>query len=209
MSVASIVSPTTYAPSDAATIVSSRTAPSITGPVLPTIARAPEPTKGQAWAFPDEEFQKTSSAIRPSEDMTSQRGTSFYNDSLPTSFADSTARSQYTTQSRLPPGKQQSKDDAPPSYQRRASSESQMSTHDHKLQHRHVFEFQKGNDGSSTGLQPYSRTPELRVSHKLSERKRRSEMKDLFDTLGNLHSVELRAKASKWAILSKGMWWWR
>lgn len=88
----------------------------------------------------------------------------------------------------------------------RESSEFQMSTHHHSLQHRQVSELQNGDDGSPTSSQPYSRTPELRVSHKLAERKRRLEMKDLFDNLRTLQSVERGAKASKWEILSKGMY---
>lgn len=50
--------------------------------------------------------------------------------------------------------------------------------------------------------QPFARSPELRVSHKLAERKRRKEMKELFDELRELQPAEHR-KTSKWEILSK------
>ncbi|CEG67810.1 Putative BHLH transcription factor-like protein (Fragment) [Rhizopus microsporus] len=51
----------------------------------------------------------------------------------------------------------------------------------------------------------YARSPELRASHKLAERKRRQEMKELFDELRKALPVDKSLKTSKWEILSKSI----
>ncbi len=173
-----------------------RTAPAITGPATSNIARAAEPTKGQAWAFPEEEIQRVPSASH-----------SFF-DSRRSSVTDSIASSQFTAESRLPPGQRRLDDSLGPEFQRLSTVSGEyppVHVHHHTLQHKQLSDLHSEESSPPSGAQPYSRTPELRVSHKLAERRRRTEMKELFEQLRDLMPQERGSKASKWEILTKGI----
>lgn len=167
-------------------------APRIAPPIMP-VGRVPggpdptaaKPTQGFAWAFPDEAI--------PEERQGSDSGDSStgHGPSRANSFAASSIRSSiFSTDSAMPVGQRRFDDDMVP-------------THHHSMQHRTIQSIQ--NDSmNGQGVGNYSRTPELRVSHKLAERKRRSEMKDLFEDLNKAVPSNGGAKASKWEILTKG-----
>ncbi len=72
------------------------------------------------------------------------------------------------------------------------------------MQHRAVTNIMMDSAAAAAGGN-YSRTPELRVSHKMAERKRRSEMKSLFDELNSILPNTPGNKSSKWEVLTKGM----
>ena len=101
----------------------------------------------------------------------------------------------------------------PPPPPSSVSSSQADSTHTQSLHYQrslpsiHPVHEQSIRDSDMQGIMssaPYSRSPELRVSHKLAERKRRREMKDLFDELRDSLPVDKTLKTSKWEILSKG-----
>lgn len=145
---------------------------------------ASKPTPGHAWAFPDDPIAEESRRESSSDD--SQR----HSISRTNSYAASSIRSSIFSQGDgLPYGQRRFDDDAP-------------THHHHSLSQHRVSALQNEANMSSGGN--YSRTPELRVSHKLAERKRRSEMKDLFEDLNKAVPTNGGAKASKWEILTKG-----
>ncbi|KAI9677891.1 MAG: hypothetical protein M1829_002388 [Trizodia sp. TS-e1964] len=185
------------------TTVQPRQAPPIAGPnrIGPN-PNAPNPTKGYAWAFPTGEEEEEEKAV---SHHLSRKGST---------AGTSITSSIFTNDSRLPAGQRRldeiasGSDDLPDLSHSRSATDLSLpghpSLHHHHLQNRHLNRLSDEPD-SPNGATPYSRTPELRVSHKLAERKRRGEMKDLFEELRQRLPQERASKPSKWEVLTKAI----
>jgi hypothetical protein len=143
------------------------------GAEIPTMVKAPITRPGTPESYT---FQYESTFWPPSSTVDSSRS----------------SWSQHTNKRRLPPGQRRLDEGVASDFRlSTASSDFQSISTYHSLQHRQLSELQDEDGGS------YIRTPELRVSHKLAERKRRTEMKELFDTLSARQHHERGSKASK------------
>lgn len=170
-----------------------RVAPPILENPKQEVYSAEAPTRGQAYAFPDPEAGPTRQQGRAPSTF-SRRG----------SFAESFTSSVLTVESsRLPPGQQGKQTSQPHVHSLNNISTELPEAHHHSLQHKQVDSL-RGDPDSPNGQTPYSRTPELRITHKLAERKRRSEMKDCFEQLRTRLPTAQNNKSSKWETLSRG-----
>ncbi|KAK4690892.1 hypothetical protein P7C71_g5997, partial [Lecanoromycetidae sp. Uapishka_2] len=159
-----------------------RTAPIISANPSRELYNAEKPTAGQPYAFPDPDMPGLSSE--------SQDGNGPNMHSRRNSDHTSITSSIVTNDSKLPGG------------QHRLDEDPMPGTHHHSLQHKQVSDLASEAD-SPEANSPYSRTPALRNSHKIAERKRRTEMKHLFDALRAQIPASHGSKSSKWEILSK------
>jgi len=188
---------------------SARTAPIISANPMKEVYLAERPTAGQPYAFPDPDMSNRSSGSGEGNGsaILSRRNSDH------TSITSSIAGSAFTNDSKLPIGQHRLDEGTSRLTMMlwrfscaNKESDPMPGTHHHSLQNKHISQLSGDPDSPGDASSPYSRTPALRASHKIAERKRRTEMKQLFDQLRNQIPSSHGSKSSKWEILSKGNW---